>query len=808
MTAARDGAVDLLSHLRVLDLTEDRTQMCGRYLADLGAEVILVEPPGGAASRRIPPLIDGDSLYFESHNANKLGITLDLDDPAGRAELVRLAAGADALLDSGAPGRVDHHGLAAELRRANPKLTIARISEFGQRGPYRDYRGTNLVHMALNGGLARSGVYGCDPLRPPGQLAYETAAIQAAWSVLLGVEAARRYGIGEDIDLSVMEAAAKSLDPGHGMGGMARELATDAELAAARPRPDAAHTFPIVRCADGYVRFALLTPKQWQGFRAMIGEPERFQDPAFDSVQVRFARWSEVLPLVRDAFAARTRRDLADEAVGRGIPMAELMEPGEVLSAAHFAERETFADLPLPGGRVGRAPDGFVLVDGRRAGLRTPAPRLGQHTEAVLRRADPARRDADAAEAGADVAHPLTGVRVLDLGTIVMGAELSRLLADMGADVVKVENQAFPDGMRILSPGGVVTASVAWGHRNKRGLGLNLRDSRGVAVCLDLARQADIVLSNFKPGTMARLGLTDEALFAANPALVIGECSALGASGEWSARMGYGPLVRAAGGLTAMWAYPGQDGGFGDAVTIYPDHAAARVQAVAVLAGLARARRTGRGVSISAAQVETILSQLSAELVRESLEPGSAAPRGNPGEFDAPAGVFAAAGDEEWCAVEVDGDAQWRALAELIGDPELADDPRYASAAARLAHRQEAEELLAGWVAKHSPWEAMAALQAAGIAAGGMRRMGDMVDDPHLQARDHYTELVQPQLSVPIPAERAPASFARIPDPPQRFAPVAGQQTREVARDWLGMTDEQIDAALAEGILELPASLA
>jgi crotonobetainyl-CoA:carnitine CoA-transferase CaiB-like acyl-CoA transferase len=392
---------------------------------------------------------------------------------------------------------------------------------------------------------------------------------------------------------------------------------------------------------------------------------------------------------------------------------------------------------------------------------------------------------------------------VLDLGVIVMGAELSRLLADMGADVVKVENLAFPDGMRWLSPGGVLTAAIAWGHRNKRGLGLNLRDPRGVQMFLQLVGEADMVLSNFKPGTMEQLGLSYDVLSKANPRIVVGECSALGADGEWSTRMGYGPLVRAACGLTALWAYPERDDGFCDSGTIYPDHAAARAQAVGVLSALLRARRTGAGALVKAAQSETILSELSTELLRESLEPGSVRALGNPGEFDAPQGVYPAAGDDEWVVVEVSGDQQWRALAAVLGLPDLIGDPRFASAEARLAHRRQIDDLVWAWTCRRSPWHAMEVLQHAGVPAAGMRRIVDLLDDPQMAAREHYAQLLQPQLGAVIPAERSPARYARIADPPQRPAPLAAQHTRSVAADWLGLTEAQIDAAIEAGILEL-----
>jgi crotonobetainyl-CoA:carnitine CoA-transferase CaiB-like acyl-CoA transferase len=811
-TASSPQAVppdELLLHgVRVLDLSQDRTQMCGRYLADLGAEVILIEPPGGSASRRIAPLIGdagvgGESLYFATHNANKLGITLDLRTALGRERLLELCAGADIVIESEAPGALDRLGVGAVAMRArNRALVVTSITDFGQDGPYRDYQGTNLVHMALTGVLARSGNAGHEPLRPPGELAYETSAIQGAWATMLAYANACASGVGDHVDVSVFETTAQTIDPGLGMGGTARAAATEQELAQ-RDRPDGAHIFPIMRCADGYVRFALLAPKQWRAMRSMIGEPAAYQGDEFDEIPPRWAAWADLGALIEASFRTRTRADIAEDAARRGIPLVEMVSPQEVLGAPHFAAREAFADLPIDG-RTGRIANGFLSVDGARAGIRFPAPSLGQHNDVISprprRSAVPAHPLPD--RAAPEPARPLRGVRVLDLGVIVMGAELSRLYADMGADVAKVENRAFPDGMRHLTPGGVLTPALAWGLRNKRSLGLNLRRPDGIALFLQLVGHADIVLSNFKPGTMEQLGLGFAVLRAANPAIVVAESSALGSTGPWSTRMGYGPLVRASTALTGLWRYPDLEDGFCDSGTIYPDHAAARVEAVAVLSALLRARESGVGARISAAQSETILSQLSTVFLRESLLPGSVVALGNVGEFDAPQGVYPAAGQDEWCVVEVQDDAQWRALAAAIGRAELIDDARYRTAADRLAHREDLDSLLSRWTHELTPTEVMEVLQAVGVPAAGMRRILDLLDDPHLRARGHYGELHQPQIAETLPTEKGPAHFEIIAEPVIRPAPIEGQHTREIVREWLGLNDQQIERAVAEGSLE------
>jgi crotonobetainyl-CoA:carnitine CoA-transferase CaiB-like acyl-CoA transferase len=360
------------------------------------------------------------------------------------------------------------------------------------------------------------------------------------------------------------------------------------------------------------------------------------------------------------------------------------------------------------------------------------------------------------------VVRPLEGLRVLDLGVIVFGAEAGRLFADQGADVVKIENSRFPDGARQSFGAGQMGIGFAYGHRNKRGLAVDLRNDAGAALFRRLVSQADVVLSNFKPGTLESLGLGYDEMARVNPAVVVAESSAFGPSGPWSHRMGYGPLVRACTGLTSMWRYP--DGAFADAMTVYPDHAAARVVAMATLALVLRRRRTGRGGLVTVSQAETVLMQMAGSAVSGS-------------------DVYPCAGDDEWVVVTLRDDEDRRRLEAVTGGLELE-----------------------AWTELRSPREAMEVLQAAGIPAGAMLRVAELPDDPHLAAREFFATLEHPLLPESLTCERGPARFERIPDPELRAAPLYGEHTREVCREWLAMEDPEIDELLAAGVLDQTAT--
>lgn len=312
------------------------------------------------------------------------------------------------------------------------------------------------------------------------------------------------------------------------------------------------------------------------------------------------------------------------------------------------------------------------------------------------------------------------------------------------------------------------------------------------------------MLSNFKPGTLESLGLGYADLAAVNPGIIMADSSAFGPTGPWSRRMGYGPLVRASSGLTDLWRYPDAEGSYSDASTIFPDHVGARVSAVAVLAKLVERRRTGRGGTVSVAQAETILGELSTEIALESVAPGSIAAGGSAVPADAPHGVYPCAGDDEWVVITVRDDADFAALAGVLGPPQLAGTPGYATRAGRAAAREPIDALVAAWTRSRPPREAAAALQAAGVPAGPMLRIPEHLGDPHLAGRGFLTPTRHPLLAGPVPGERASAVFERMPDPPLGPAPLAGQQTRELAARLLSLSAADIQSLLDDGVLEEP----
>ncbi len=768
-----------LNGFKVVDAVSGPLSAITRLLGELGAEVV-----------RLAPLtpdedLDADQSPHEmlSQTFAHLGkrtLRLDLAD----ADAVRKALSdadlvvEDLSLKASLASVWSHQG----LRRARPDLVVITASAFGVGNSLSDWRMTDPVLHALSGELSRSGIAGRAPLMPPGQIALQCAIAQGAYVAALALYKRQLSGQGDHLDFSALDGAAQALDPGFGVSGSAST--GQAARALSRDRPLKGYFYPILPCADGFVRICILAPRQWQGMFKWMGEPAQLASDAFNSTAFRFES-PDLIPAIARFFAGKNRADLERDGQAHGVPISAVLTLEECLAAEHLQVRDAFADQTLGAGLTAPFPNGVVTIDGVRM---SPRPFTTSARPAISARAQQAR--------------PLEGLKVLDLGVIVVGAEQGRLLGDMGADVIKIESLAFPDGMRQSHLPFGVSVSFAAGHRNKRSLGLNLKDPDGVTLFKRLAAKADIVLSNFKPGVMAGLGLGHEELARINPAIISVESSAFGATGPWSKRMGYGPLVRASSGLTGQWRYDDDPESYSDSVTIYPDHVSARAGVTAVIAQLIRRLETNKGAGVSISQSEVMLSHLGAEIAGAHLaRQGAPGFEDATGPQDAPWGVFQAKGDDEWCVVTVRHSGDWAGLVEVLGRPDLAQDAALSTRRGRLAHAVRIHQAVSDWMAGEAADAAMRRLQAAGVPAARMLRVADQPDFPYFQERRFFLTARHPYLADEMLQERAPAAYENMPDPPLAPAPLMGEHTIEVLKDWLKLSDDEIQGLIARGVV-------
>jgi crotonobetainyl-CoA:carnitine CoA-transferase CaiB-like acyl-CoA transferase len=619
--------------------------------------------------------------------------------------------------------------------------------------------------------LSRTGPTSGTPVLPPRGVASATAAVQAAWAALAAYYHRLRCGTGEYIDFSRFEAVVQSLDPPFGSEGQAAVgLKRISELWRGRPRNQ--QTYPIFPCKDGFVRICLLSPRQWRGMRAWLGEPERFADPKFDTIAARYAASRELNEAIAELFIGQPMHDLVAGGQRRGVPTAGVLTPGQTLSSDHFravgalADVEVFTEAAVP------VPVGPFVVDGAHMGYTNPAPYLGADETAWTT----TRSDVPAVPGTAG--RPFEGMRILDLGVIVAGGELGRLFADLGAEVIKIESAAYPDGLRQTPPGQMMSRSWALTHRNEYSLGLDLRHPSGAELFGKLVAGADAVFANFKPGTLASLGFSYERLRKLNPHIVLAESSAFGATGPWSARMGYGPLVRATTGVTWLWTSEdtrdAPPGTFYDATTIFPDHVVARLTAIAALAAVIGRGHTGTGAQVHISHAEAAVNQLATAYVAEAARSA-----GLPVADDAVVhAVYPCEGDDEWCVISLRDDDDRAALAAVTGGTDASE-----------------------WTSSRDKVVVADALQRAGVPAAPMNRAVDLLGDPQLTFRKVFSDMTHPLFDAPMPTETGPAPYVHIPPAELRPAPMPGEHTREICQKLLAMGADEIDRLIAEGVL-------
>jgi crotonobetainyl-CoA:carnitine CoA-transferase CaiB-like acyl-CoA transferase len=604
-----------------------------------------------------------------------------------------------------------------------------------------------------------------------------------------------RTGCGDYVDFSRYEAVLQTLDPPFGAQGQA---AVVRGMTKSRGRPKNQDAYPIFACRDGWVRICVLAPRQWRALRCWLGEPREFQDPKFDGITARAAVFDQIGALIAQKFAGHTIDELVEMGAAHGVPVAGVLTPLEVRSDEHFHATAAWATAQLSPDTVLPVPDGCLIIDGQRRGLRWLAPAVGSSRPQWV------SPPVDLAKKGNRPCRPFDGLRILDLGVIVAGGELARLFADLGAEVIKVESPTYPDGLRQARPGQVMSESFAWTRRNQLGLGLDLRTAVGAELFARLVGDADAVFANFKPGTLAALGFSYSALQTLNPRVVLTESSAYGNSGPWSTRMGYGPLVRASTGITHLWTaedpQPGSRHPFSDAVTVFPDHIVSRLAAIATLAALIRRNRTGQGAHIHLSQAETAVNQLDVVYATAwAREQGLAVT-----EDRSVHGVYPCEGDDEWCVITIGDDDDWRAVTSTMQRAELTADPRYATTHARWDHRAQLRAVISEFTRRQTALTLATRLQCLGVAAGPMQRGEDVLADPQVAHRGVYRAMVHPLFDVALPSETGPAPYRRIPPAELRPAPALGEHTRDICRRVLGLSPLDTERLIAAGVLFAP----
>ena len=788
-----------LSDLRIIELGGGAAELAGRLMADMGADVILVEPPGGVRSRIDGPFqashADLDhSLKFVANNGNKRSVVLDLASESDRGAVRALAAEADVLIESFTPSHLPSLGIGFEdLRALNPALVYASLSPFGQYGPYRDLAATELTVQSLAG---VGWVYGDDEREPcliPGDATERVGSMHLVLGILLALRSRRWSGRGQHVDVSRHDIGVWQL-----VSGSISRIGLRNEVYR-RPGKTSTGVGSIYRCSDGIVQFFPSTPKQFRNMVTTWMNDKTFDDPVWDDQEFRRDNWDVVDAHVQAFLADSKVADVEQQVAEADFPMAPMNTMEEFASHPHTIARRFIEERDDPNLGRHRAPGAPYRFSATPWAIRRPAPGLDQHGD-ELRAAPPTAAEARAAlsrspHAGDRPRRPLEGVRILDLSRVFAGPFATMLLAFHGAEVVRVESEDLPAFRAPQQP------NYAELNRNKLVCALDFSSPEGNGLLKRLAAQCDIVVENFRPTVIDRLGLGYEELRKVRPNLIMLSMSGYGRDGPLRDRSAFGQLLMAFSGLSYIWGHPESDLDTRPK-NAYSDFVLGAQAAMAAMMALEHRDRTGAGQYIESAHVEGLAGILGPELLECLVNGRNPEPTGNASRAYAPHGVYRCRGWDSWVSIAIDGDEGWSRLRRAMDDPPWASDDRFATHADRVQNRRELDNAINAWTSTKLSQQVQGLLQSHGIAAGAVQNPLDVLHDEHLQARGSIVRVEQdPEWWGTLDHPGLSIHLSETPGWAGDSAPTPGRDNDYVYKQLLGLSAAEIDRLTTGGIL-------
>ena len=723
------------------------TAWCARLLGQLGADVIVAEPPEGSPLRARPPLLpSGESPWHLWLNADKASAVVDTE-----AALAQLAHGADVVVHpvtgTEPPGMVEAR--AEAFRRATPRQVFAALSPFGLTGPWRGLAASELTEWAAGGHLHLTGDAHREPVQGGGPWPAYFTGSTAVIGIMAAAFDAARTGEGQLVDVGAMETMAAAhqwtLTAWTHHGYVKRR---DGNRLA-----ESYHPLTIYQCRDGWVQVAAATNEQFEAVCILTDSVELLADDDLMVPAGRYDRADDIDQAVAPWFAEQTTVDAVDALQQVRVPAAVVNDVPGVLADEQLRHRRYWSPVPAAGADA-RVPGPAFWVGSREPAAPVAAPDLGDGRRwgAAGARAS----SAGAPGARDEPAIPpldLSGVRVLEFSVAWAGPLTGRFLADLGADVIKVEHPTSR-GLAIV-PGGAAPG-WAWGdlppssvrngtwpatdpgprwfnsmgmfnklQRNKRSLCLDVKAPGGTEVLHRLVAQSDVVLNNYSPRGVASLGIDHDSLAAVNPHIITVSMSGYGATGPMASHFSFGPILETHAGLASTTGYP--EGGPLRVGVAFPDPAGGLLGTVATLGALWQRATSGQGLAVDLSQLETLLPLIGDHLLVTSATGVAPLRLGNRSLSFAPQGVYRCGGDDQWLALTVRSDDEWRSLVAIIGSAAPSGSaesvglasPAYEAVETRRDRHDLIDEYITAWTSQRGKFEAMAALQARGIPADG-----------------------------------------------------------------------------------------
>lgn len=787
-----------LAGLRAIELGNGvAPAFCGKWLAAFGADVLRVETAANDWLRRYSPL--GPSTEAETGplatylNTGKHLLRLDPESGVEQERLRQALTEADLLVTDLPSERRAELGLSApNLRRLNPRLVEVGISPFGPAGPYTGFAATPIVLLALGGFQFLSGEPDRPPLALPG---FQPDYLSGLFALIGALAALRAPGRGAVVTLSQLEVLA-SLH----QFTLSQYLYQGTIRSRHGSRWENLYPITLLPCADGYLGFAITLPDQWERLCLMMERPDLLADPRFltspqrrehaDALDTILLEW-----LGRQRLHKLFRRGQEEWRLPIG-PQYDLMQALDdpQYHARGFWMRTEPEGFLQPGLPVKMSATPWQIEPAQpAAGGMLWQPRSQPESDQRNAATSPGARS----EACDDLSRPLAGLRVLDFTRVWSGPLCTRILADLGAEVIKIEAPLSPGAH--LEPAGPSNFEKL--NRNKLRLSLNLRRAEGREIVRRLAARTDVLVENFSARVMPNFGLDYARLAADNPRLIMLAMSGFGSSGPYRDYLAFGPAIEPMTGLCSLFGYPGE-GPLTTAIA-YPDAVAGLNGAAAVLVALHERDRSGRGQLIDLSQVEATAALLGEYFIAAQISGRQPAGQGNRHSEWAPQGAYPCRGDDQWLSLSVRSDAEWQAFLDTCGLRDRLGGAAFATAAGRRQHADVIDAQIADTTRQQDKFLLMRRLQAAGVPAGAVLNARELLEDAQLRAQCFY-----------VNAQGSNGHVYRMPGTPLTFngkrrtqwrvATEHGENGAELLSRLLGMDDGTIAGLFADGILAGP----
>ena len=786
-----------LAGLSIVDLTDERGIYGVKLLADLGAAVVRPEVPAGDPLRARGPHAGDVSLWYTFFASSRRTCALDPASDAGRENLRALIESADMVISC--PGVMTTAAAIDSRLRERPELVHIETSSFGPNGPWRDFLAPDLVAGALGGSVATNGDVDTPPLKTAGELNFMVSGAYTAIAALAARNHQQATGDGQRADVSVHECIASCLEHVLMWHWYARERPLRPHPAL--PRRGSLHwsnAYVVMQARGGSI-MVTPTPNMDAQLAWLVEEDahgdifdEKYQDPA--NMGAFITRFMELLA---NWVATKDVEELFHAAQERHCPFGWVLPIEKVAENPQLQARDWWVDYDAGGTRLKTAgtPFHFSATPWQTS---APAPIDASNVIDTLGWKTSAQGSAQATHD-----RPLEGVKVLDFSHVLAGPFATRILADMGADVVRVNSAERATGANM--PG---SAYYAMWNRNKRSLALDMSTDGAKPIAHRLVQEADIVIDNFSVGVLDRWGIGFEAVSNSNPGVIYVEMSGMGDTGPWSKYVTFAPTIHALAGLTHLTGVPGrEDIGIGFS---YNDHQAGLHGTVALLAALEARRRTGQGQRVDISQFEVGVNFNGPALMDYFANGVAARPTANGLPYDnaAPHNCFPCHADgadildERWIAIACMTDAQWEAFKGVMGSPTWADDPALGTAPGRVAS-ETLESRVAEWTRGQDVVDLMSNCQAAGVPAGVVQDSIDMVERDPQFAHDGFLKTLAPadEFQGETYYDRLAIRFAKTPCDDYRPVSPLGSDNTRVLTEWIGLTEEQIADADAADVL-------